>query len=211
MTRRMRRSGRNGFAIDVGALMRDNLGAPNANLVTRPTGRAVREAIEDALVRAGRHLSVSVIDLTGVGVLDFSCADEVVARLLLRYLPPERPGNVFFLFRAVEEMHGHAVGEVLARHGLAAVCDFGDGCCRLLGPATTEEQAAWSLLESSERIGAGSSASLLGVRGDVLLQRLSERRLAYRGPGGSASSLSALAGLPHSRNETEPHHHGEDR
>ena len=210
MTERTRRRGRNGFAIDVGALMRDRLGAPNANLVTRPTGRAVRQAIEDALAGARLHLSVSVIDLTGVGVLDFSCADEVVAGLLLRYLPPERPGNVFFLFRAVEELHGHAVGEVLARHGLAAVCDFGDGDRRLLGSATTEEQAAWFALERSERIGADSSASLLGVRGEVLLRRLSERRLACRGPGGGASSLSALAGLPHGRDETEPHHHGED-
>ena len=202
MTERSRRRGRNGFAIDVGALMRDHLGASNANLVTRPTGRAVREAIEDALAEAVWPVSVSVIDLRGVGVLDFSCADEVVARLLLRYLPPERPGDVFFLFRAVEEVHGHAVGEVLARHGLAAVCDFGDGGRRLLGPATTEEHAAWSVLERSERIGAGSSASLLGTRGEVLLQRLSERRLAYRGPGGSASSLSALAGLPLWKDET---------
>ena len=210
MAERSRRRGRNGFAIDVGALMRDHLGASNANLVTRPTGRAVRDAIEDALAGAGRHVSVSVIDLTGIGVLDFSCADEVVARLLLRYLPPERPGNIFFLLRAVEEVHGHAVGEVLARHGLAAVCDFGDGDCRLLGQASTEEHAAWSVLERSRRIGAGSSTSLLGARGDVLLLRLSQRRLAYRGPGGSASSLSALAGLPHWKNETEPHHHGED-
>ena len=209
MTDRSRLHGPNGLAIDVGALMRSLLASPNANLVTRPTGRAVRDAIEVELAGVPRQVSVSVIDLTGIRVLDFSCADEVVAKLLLRYLPPERPGNVFFLFRAVEEVHGHAVGEVLARHGLAAVCDFGEGDLRLLGRATSEERAAWSALEQRERIGAGASASLLGSRGDALLQRLAERRLAYCDPAGSASSLSALARLLHLETETKPNHHGE--
>ena len=210
MTDGSRQHGPNGLAIDVGALMRNLLASPNANLVTRPTGRAVREAIEGELAGVPRRVSVSVIDLTDIRVLDFSCADEVVAKLLLRYLPPERPGNVFFLFRAVEEVHGHAVGEVLARHGLAAVCDFGEGEFRLLGPATPEERAAWSALEQRERIGAGAPASLLGSRGDALLRRLSERRLVYWDPAGSASALSALARLLPLENVTRPNHHGED-
>ena len=204
-----RQHGPSGPAIDVGALMRDLVASPNVNLVTRPTGRAVREAIEVELAGVPGQVFVSVIDLTGIRVLDFSCADEVVAKLLLRYLPPERPRNVFFLFRAVEEVHGHAVGEVLARHGLAAVCDFGEGNIRLLGPAASEEHVAWSALEQKKRIGAGASASLLGSRGDALLRRLSERRLAYRDPAGSASSLSALARLLPLETETKPNHHGE--
>lgn len=182
---------------------------PNANLVTRPTGRAVRAAIEAELDGGGR-VSVSVIDLTGVRVLDFSCADEVVAGLLLRYLPADRPGDVFFLFRAVEEVHGHAVSEVLARHGLAAVCDFGGGGWRILGRATTEERAAWSALERSGRIGAGDSGSLLGAGGEELLLRLSQRRLAYRDPAGRASSLSGLAGPPARRSAERTRDHRAD-
>ena len=201
MTDRPRRRG-DGVAIDVGALLRSLPASPNADLVTRPTGRAVREAIEGELADAPGQVAVSVIDFTGIRVLDFSCADEVVARLLLRYLPPERPGDVFFLFRVVEEVHGHAVAEVLARHGLAAVCDFGEGVSKLLGPATPEERAAWSTLERSERIGAGASVSLLGSRGDAMLRRLSERRLAYFDPSAGTSSISALARLQRSGNAT---------
>ncbi|MGY8779497.1 MAG: hypothetical protein ACKVIN_15440, partial [Longimicrobiales bacterium] len=44
-------------------------------LVTRPTGRAVRMAIETQLPGAG-HLSLSVIDFSEVMLIDFSCADE---------------------------------------------------------------------------------------------------------------------------------------
>ena len=183
---------------------------PNANLVTRPTGRAVRAAIEAELDGGGRRASASVIDLTGVRVLDFSCADEVVAGLLLRYLPADRPGDVFFLFRAVEEVHGHAVSEVLARHGLAAVCNFGGGGWRILGRATTEERAAWSALERKGRIGAGDSGTLLGAGGEELLLRLSERRLAYRDPAGRASALSDLAGPPAGGPVKGARHVGED-
>ena len=185
---------RNGrLGIDVGRVMRETLATPRADLVTRPTGRAVREAIEARIARSRRPVSVSLIDLTRIRVLDFSCADEVVAGLLLRYLPPERPRDAFFLFRAVEEVHAHAVGEVLARHGLAAVCTFGGGGFRLVGSASRGERAVWSVLERRGRILRGDPASLLGTGGRALLRRLCERRLAYRDPAGGSAALSALA------------------
>ncbi|TFG61608.1 MAG: hypothetical protein E4H28_08655, partial [Gemmatimonadales bacterium] len=50
-------------------------------LVTRHTGRAVRLSIE-RLVDERSGPSLTVIDFRDVAVIDFSCADEVVARLL---------------------------------------------------------------------------------------------------------------------------------
>ena len=52
------------------------------NLVTRQTGRAVRDGIERLI--SGRSEAIAVIDFQDVAVIDFSCADEVVAKLLLR-------------------------------------------------------------------------------------------------------------------------------
>ena len=191
---RRKRSDR--LSVDVSAIMRDTFAWLHSDLVTRPTGRAVRQAIEERIVCSPPRVSVSLIDLSSVRVLDFSCADEVVAKMLLRYLPRERPRNAFFLFRAVEEVHGHAVGEVLARHGLAAVCTFGDDAFRLLGTVSPEERAAWSTLEQRGRIPTGTSVSLLGADGPALLTQLSERRLAYRDPSGGSAALSALARIP---------------
>lgn len=187
----LRPGGRSG--IDVSAIVRDALASPHADLVTRPTGRAVREAIEARIAPSRPPVSVSLVDFTRVRLIDFSCADEVVAGLLLRHLPPGRPRDAFFLFRAVEEVHGHAVGEVLARHGLAAVCNFGGGRFRLVGSASRGERAAWSVLERRERIGHGDSASLLGPGGRAVLGRLCERRLAYRDSSGGSAALTALA------------------
>lgn len=202
--------------IDVAAIVTDTVASRGHNLVTRPTGRAVREAIERRLARASpsparasrspvlkppspvpTSLSphVMLIDFTRVRILDFSCADEVVAKLLLRYQGPDRPGNIFFLFRAVGEMHRHAVEEVLERHGLAAVCDVGGGY-QLLGPATPEERRAWNTLERCERIGPHDLTGELGELGEPLLRGLARRRLAYWSGHGGAAALSALAQTP---------------
>ena len=196
------------LGIDVGAIMREALASPHADLVTRPTGRAVREAIEARIARSRPPVSVSLIDFTRIRVLDFSCADEVVAKLLLRYLPPERPHDAFFLFRAVKEVHGHAVGEVLARHGLAAVCTFGDGAFRLVGTVSRSEHAAWSVLEQRERILRGNSASLLGAGGRALLGRLCARRLAYRDSAGGSAALTSLARTLRTQTRDTPDSHG---
>lgn len=189
----MNRIGPRSVRIDVGALLKETLVPSSPILVTRPTGRAVRDAIEKSLTGNGRAPFVSLIDFTRVPVLDFSCADEVVARLLVKYLKPDRPRDAFFLFRAAGAIHREAVDAVLGRHGLAAVCDFGDGGCRLLGTVSTEESRAWRALERRRRIGAGGLASILGDRGDALLARLAARRLVYRGPNGTTHALSAVA------------------
>ncbi len=188
-----RAEGRNGpVTIDVAAIVADTIVSRGPNLVTRPTGRAVRQVIEQRLARMSLSPFVLLIDFTRIRILDFSCADEVVAKLLLLYQGPDRPGNVFFLFRAVGDMHRHAVEEVLGRHGLAAVCDVGGGF-QLLGPATAEERRAWDTLERRERIGPRDLAGVLGDRGEPLVRGLARRRLAYRSGNGGTAALSALA------------------
>ena len=181
--------------IDVGAIVSDTVAPTRPDLVTRPTGRAVREAIEVRIAGGDRFPCVSLIDFTRVRILDFSCADEVVAKLLARYLRDDRPLEAFFLFRAVGEIHRHAVEEVLGRHELAAVCDLGDGY-ELLGCASREERLAWGTLERRKRIGAAELASELGERGEPMMRGLADRRLAWCGTRGGASALSALARDP---------------
>ena len=69
------------IAIDIGEVLQRTVTSLYSSLITRPTGRAVRMAIETQLRGAGT-LSVSLIDFSEVGIIDYSCADEVVAKLL---------------------------------------------------------------------------------------------------------------------------------
>ncbi len=164
------------------------------DLVTRPTGKAVRRAIEARLASSPGSLSVSVIDFRGVRVLDFSCADEVVAKLMLRSLPRRRPVEAFFLFRTVAPMHRHCVAEVLNRHDIAAVCDIGRQRHQLLGRVSSAQRSAWDALERMRGIDPGGPQSILGNGANEVVQELVHRRLVYRRSDGGLSALSALIG-----------------
>lgn len=100
--------------IDLGDALRETSAAAYSNLVTRPTGAAVRQYIEEHLARAD-GCAVAVIDFAHVGMMDFSCADEIVAKLVLN--PPAH--GVRFVFSGLSESHIEAIDVVLERHGLA--------------------------------------------------------------------------------------------
>ena len=68
--------------IDVGLVLRDAAHLPYTNLVTRSTGAAVRRCIELELAALPAD-ETATLDFSHIGVMDFSCADEIVAKLLL--------------------------------------------------------------------------------------------------------------------------------
>jgi hypothetical protein len=177
--------------IDVGGLVRLTVATLYSHLVTRPTGRAVRVAIETQLAEAG-ETSCSLVDLSQVTTLDFSCADEVVAKLLARYLAEDRPREAFFVFRGVTEQHREPVEAVLERQGLAAVAERG-GRCQLLGVRTELEDLIWSVVEERGRLGPDDIPTALRRRRDrETLEVLVRRRLVFRARSGDVHALSRL-------------------
>jgi hypothetical protein len=108
--------------INVHAILQQSVAGLYTDLVTRPTGRAVRENIERDLP-AG---TVAVMDFTGVGCLDYSCADEIVAKLV-------RDKVKVLLLRGLTEAHRDAIEPVLAGAGLAVLCERADGVLEGLG------------------------------------------------------------------------------
>ncbi len=112
--------------IDVHAVLRESVSGLYADLVTRPTGRVVRERIERAMADAAGEVAVARMDFAGVGCLDYSCADEIVAQLL-------RNRPAVLVLRGITDGHRDAIEAVLARHGLAALLERADGTLEALG------------------------------------------------------------------------------
>jgi hypothetical protein len=169
--------------IDLSSVLRQTLSCElYSNLVTRPTGAAVRTQIE-ALLADARERSLTVIDFSHVGMIDFSCADEVVAKLLLRYVAAERvEREAYFLFRGVTDDHWDAIETVLERHGLALVLETEDGA-RIVGIVNDGERAAWEKVYELGRTGAADLASALGSDesdAEAVLHALHRRRLVMR-------------------------------
>src|SRR2546422_592160 len=114
--------------IDVHAVLRESVSAMYADLVTRPTGRVVRERIERAIAPAdGRgDVTIARMDFTGVGCIDYSCADEIVAKLL-------RGRPAVLVLSGLADGHREAIDSVLTGHGLAALLERRDGTLQALG------------------------------------------------------------------------------
>ena len=183
------------ISIDVGRVLRGTVESLYSHLVTRPTGRAVRLAIEEQ-VAASSRTAVSLIDLSGVTVMDFSCADEIVAKLLLRFLEEDRPGDALFVFRGVRQSLHEPIQTVLERQELLAVAQGSDGCCALMGKRTEEEEYAWTVLEEHGRIGAAEVEEVFGgSHHREALDELVLRRVAFAPPGDRIyHALSTLVG-----------------
>jgi hypothetical protein len=169
--------------IDVSSMLRKSVCELYSNLVTRPTGAAVRCEIEQELDRIGDR-ALTVIDFSHVGLLDFSCADEIVAKLLLQYVSVDSPRReVYFVFRGISESHMDAIEAVLERHNLALVTQQADGMSRLIGIVGVDERKAWDTIS---RLGAGvcdDVASAVGMSSDAaerMLDTLWRRRLVIR-------------------------------
>lgn len=180
------------IAIDVGEVLQRTVTSLYAHLITRPTGRAVRMAIETRLEGAGRR-SLSLIDFSEVVLIDFSCADEVVAKLLQKYRDSE-VHQAYFVFRGVHEPHRDQVESVLERQGLAAVVEVEPGTFRLLGVHTPDEARAWRLVEERGMLSADEVSDVFAAHdARAALESLGRRGLAYRSPeSGRVHALSRL-------------------
>ncbi len=180
--------------IDVGSLVQRSVATLYSHLVTRPTGRAVRLAIESLLADAG-DIALSLIDLSEVNVLDFSCADEVVAKLLLRYLDPDRPREAYFVIRGVSDIHREPIEVVLERQQLATVAQREDGTYELLGVRSGSEDSVWRVVETHGRIRSDEVSLLLPAPEDrTALRGLVRRRVVFADvSSGTVHALSKLA------------------
>jgi hypothetical protein len=167
------------ISIDVGLVLRRSVESLYSHLVTRPTGRAVRLAIEEQVTGSART-ALSLIDLSDVTVMDFSCADEIVAKLLMRFLDEDRPGDALFVFRGVRQSLQEPIQTVLERQELLAVAQDSDGSCELMGTRTEEEEYVWTVLEGRGRIVAAEVSEVFpGSHHRDALEELVLRRVAF--------------------------------
>lgn len=170
--------------IDVSSVLRETVASLYSNLVTRPTGAAVRTAIERQVVEIGVPV-VTTIDFSQVNLLDFSCADEIVAKLLLRYSEADGPSG-YLLFRGIHDGHLDPIETVLERHELALVA-WHNGQTELYGCASDDERWLWEVVRDAGPIGALDAARSIELSledTELLLESLCRRRLIMRAERG---------------------------
>ena len=142
--------------IAVARMLREAVTTPYLNLVTRPTGVAVRGRIESVLARS--EWETAMLDFSDVVLLDLSCADEVVAKLVR--MAKERLGRIVAL-QGLDEHLWESIHAVL-EHQELAVAVLADGTVTLLGSVPADVHRLFERLESSTPLAAAALAQRLG-------------------------------------------------
>lgn len=160
--------------IRIGHLLREAVAAPYRNLVTRPTGAAVRTRIEQTL--AGSSCLTALLDFSEIELVDLSCADEVVAKLLLA-----GRDAYFFVLQGLREDQHEAIDHVLTHHRLAVTAmPQGKGEPRLLGWVPSDAREAFACICDHGPLDVSDVARTLGWlegRSREALRSLASHRL----------------------------------
>lgn len=181
--------------IDVGAILQTSLNGVYTDLVTRATGRTVRTQIEEHMAE-GAPGTVAVIDFSNIGLLDFSCADEIIATLM-RQCCDAVGSDRYLLFAGITDGHLDAIEHVLERHRLALVVLFtGLGPLQLVGVVDETERCVWEAVVRLQPADAREISIATGLDDDLVIASLialNRRRLlmregfAYRAPFGAVA------------------------
>jgi len=108
-----------GTVYDLAALMREVILNGSSNLVTRETGAIIRERVERELMAEPGRI-VALLDFSAIGVIDFSCADEVIAKLISRLLSEEY-GEKFIVLTGLSSNQMENIEVALERKKLACL------------------------------------------------------------------------------------------
>jgi hypothetical protein len=170
-----------GKVYDLQSFMRDALLNGSINLVTRETGVVIRERLERELTGTPDP-TVAFLDFSGVGVIDFSCADEVIAKLISRLLSGEY-GEKFVVLQGLSPNQMENIEVALERKKLAALYLREGGSWQVMGflnnylrktLVSVMERGSMTLRELAQQGGIGLNT------GGTRLLNLYKKRLIWR-------------------------------
>ncbi len=112
-------------------IMKEFLSNGSRSLVTRDTGKGMREALEERL-QAEPEEVVAILDFKAVGILDYSCADEIVAKPISGLNAGEY-GIRYLIVRGLNSTQRENIKVALERKHLAALFLHKDKSWEILG------------------------------------------------------------------------------
>jgi hypothetical protein len=111
--------------------LKEELKNGSSDLVTRPSGQAIRNRIEKDIGNE-KDGAVIALDFSKIGIIDYSCADEIVAKLISRLLSGEY-GDKYIILMGLNENQKENIEVALERKELAVMAQMLNGKKILLG------------------------------------------------------------------------------
>jgi hypothetical protein len=102
-------------------LLKEELQNGSHDLVTRTSGQVIRDRIERDIEKE-KDGEVIALDFSDIGIIDYSCADEVVAKLISRLLSGEY-GDKYIILTGLNENQKENIEVALERKGLSVLAE----------------------------------------------------------------------------------------
>lgn len=172
---------------DLYKLLKEELGNGSKDLVTRPSGQAIRERIERDFEKEPDG-AVTALDFSKIGVIDYSCADEIVTKLVSRLLSGEY-GDKYLLLIGLNENQKENIEVALERKDLAIMAEMRDTSRVVLGNLNNylkdtldfivqKKKATSKDLSDARKLEANTSGTrLLNLHKKRLVKRVEEARV----------------------------------
>src|SRR3989344_3901194 len=109
---------------DLYKFLKEELKNGSNDLVTRPTGQILRERIERDIGKEDDG-AVIALDFSKIGIVDYSCADEIVAKVISRLLSGEY-GDRYIVLSGLSENQRENIEVALERKELAVMAEMRD-------------------------------------------------------------------------------------
>src|SRR5574341_125256 len=166
---------------DLYTLLKEELGNGSKDLVTRPSGEKIRRRVERDMEKEPEG-AVVALDFSRIGIIDYSCADEIVAKLVSRLLSGEY-GDKHLLLSGLNENQKENIEVALERKDLAVVIEMRDGKRALIGSLNNYLKETLHFIEKKGKVTANEFAQALKLptnTSGTRLLNLHKKRLVKR-------------------------------
>ncbi|MFZ3064101.1 MAG: STAS-like domain-containing protein [Nitrospirota bacterium] len=162
-------------------LLKEELKNGSADLVTRPSGQVIRERIEKDLSKE-KAGEVIALDFSKIGIIDYSCADEIAAKLISRLISGEY-GEKYIILTGLNDNQRENIEVALERKELAVMAEMRDGKKALLGDLNNYLKETLNFILKKGKVTASDLCNALKLPANTVgtrLLNLYKKRLVKR-------------------------------
>jgi hypothetical protein len=166
---------------DLYKILKEELKNGSSDLVTRPSGQVIRNRIEGDIENE-KDGEVIALDFSKIGIIDYSCADEIVAKLISRLLSGEY-GDKYIVLTGLNENQKENIEVALERKDLAIIVQMKNGKKILLGNLNNYLKETLNLILKKGKITASDLSEYLKLPANTSgtrLLNLHKKRLVKR-------------------------------
>jgi len=156
--------------VEVKELFEEVAGSGEAHIVTRETGRKIRGAAARRL-RELEGGGLLTLDFSGAGIIDYSCADEFVAKLLTRLIAGEY-GERYLRLSNLNPSQKENIDVALERKRLPSILVNPDRTWQCLGTIKPYLQETLNIVMAREQVSARDLSGLLKIELNTSSTRL---------------------------------------